>query len=189
MKHMADNLENKVKDENAEQKAAKTVASSQKSKEEQFLEQEIKEAIAIAVELEETGKKFSEDEDLEKEFSGIYDKFKQGNNPNPLYLNGAVADYDEMFSHLGRLESRTPYQPGLKAEQIIESMQKIEHMIVTEADTKQLSMNEKYLLSGPNMNGITGLMPGHGFSSEKWEKMKIYAILEPHMTKLHWSIN
>ena len=188
MKHMADNLENKVKGENAEQKAAKTAASSQKSKEEQFLEREIREAIAIAAELEESSEKISDDENKE-DFSSLYDKFKQGNNPNPLYLNGAVADYDEMFSHLGRLESRTPYQPGLKAEQIIESMQKIEHMIVTEADTKQLSMNEKYLLSGPNMNGVTGLMPGHGFSSEKWEKMKIYAILEPHMAKLHWSIN
>ena len=188
MKGMADNLENKVKNENADNKSAKTSESSQKSKEEQFLEREIREAIAIAAELEESSEKISDDENKE-DFSSLYDKFKQGNNPNPLYLNGAVMDYDAIFGHLGKLEAKTPYQPSLKPEQIIESMQKIEHMIVTEADTKQLSMNEKYLLSGPNMNGVTGLMPGHGFSSEKWEKMKIYAILEPHMAKLHWSIN
>ncbi len=124
----------------------------------------------------------------EEDESIVYDKFKQGSNPNPIYNQGRVLDYEETFSHLGQMQTKSMYEGMTNFGKGSSSSKDDDSGKLTEEDNKKWVFHEKYE-TGNDVSGITGIVPKAGYTSEKWEVLKIQAILDPGKMQLYRNLN
>ena len=173
---MSEELEEKIEGEIEEGSQQQPISMS-----------EIEEAISDAQTL---GEKSGESED---ELANIvlYDKFIQGFNPNPLYLDDTGIDYNEIFGFLGQSRSRNLYeQINLTANSASATSENATSSDLTMAEISIVVHVEKYTRRSPNMLGFTGLVPNdERISREQWESMKLRYQLQPHLMALDFKLN
>ncbi len=186
---MAKELENKINNKKSDEED--NSVEEQKSSSKNISEIAQEEIInAVLSEILEQEKSEDRDSDDEESFFN-YDKFIHGKNPNPIYLNGKVLDYDEIFSHLGHLETKNFYDGMKKSETSGSAITEEEssHTILTEEDIAVAVRAEKLFTPGFKLLGNFGMVPPDGMSAEKWETYKLDSIIQPHMVQIRMKLN
>jgi hypothetical protein len=147
------------------------------------IEEEIKKAIRIQQIIEEitTGDEAS---------IITYDRVDDGWDSSPVYLGTTTVDYDEIFSHLGQMETQNAYENMKRSDMAAElSNSENRHHNLSDDDSSRIVQHQKYHTPGFLMSGNTGLVPPPGMSADKWENYKLMVRLDSVKEMLLWRIN
>lgn len=114
----------------------------------------------------------------------VYDKFIHGTSPAPFLITNSSLNYDELFSYLGKRTTRNLYDNHV-GEESKNIMEKIlaEVIPVTTKTIEKGIKKAKYFTPGDVTMSFQ--LPPEGMTSDEYEKLKLWNILNPALAKFY----